>query len=84
MPKKRKVKRRKPRKVVRSKRPSRSTVPLPPTRQQQFVAIHNSALKNAERDNAEVTRQAQAEEKELKLTTLKLQREVAKKKLSLL
>lgn len=77
MPKKRKVKRRRGKgKVVPAQRP--------PTRQQQFLPIHNSALKNAERDNAEVTRQVQAEEKELKLDTLKLQREVARRKLNLL
>lgn len=75
MPKKRKVKRRR----VKGK-----VAPAPPTRQQQFLPIHNSALKNAERDNAEVTRQVQAEEKELKLDTLKLQREVARRKLNLL
>ena len=80
MPKKRKVKRR------RGKGGARGTggAPPPPTRQQQFLPIHNSALKNAERDNAEVSRQVQAEEKELKLDTLKLQREVARRKLNLL
>tara|TARA_Y100001938_G_C7944016_1_gene355798 strand:+ start:288 stop:515 length:228 start_codon:yes stop_codon:yes gene_type:complete len=75
MPKKRKVKRRR----VKGK-----VAPAPLTRQQQFLPIHNSALKNKARDDAEVTRQVQAEEKELKLDTLKLQRELAKKKLSLL
>tara|TARA_B100001094_G_C18186830_1_gene804355 strand:+ start:1569 stop:1823 length:255 start_codon:yes stop_codon:yes gene_type:complete len=84
MPKKRKVKRRKPRKVVRSKRLVAPAGAVPLTKQQQFVAVHNSALKNKARDDAQETRQAQAEEKELKLDTLKLQREVARRKLNLL
>ena len=87
MPKKRKVKRRKPRKVVRSRSIKRLVAPagaVPLTKQQQFVAVHNSALKNKARDDAQETRQAQAEEKELKLDTLKLQREVARRKLNLL
>lgn len=55
-----------------------------PTQQQQFIAIHNQALKNSQRDNAEAQRIAQAEEKNFKLDTLKLQRALIEKKLSLL
>ena len=52
--------------------------------QHQYHAIHNTALKNSERDNAEIMRSAQAEEKELKISTLKLQQAVYSKKLNLL
>ena len=56
----------------------------PPTKQQQFVPVHNQALKNKARDDAQATRAAQAEEKEFKMDTLKLQRALVEKKLSLL
>tara|TARA_R110000824_G_scaffold72923_1_gene185867 strand:+ start:601 stop:834 length:234 start_codon:yes stop_codon:yes gene_type:complete len=55
-----------------------------PTQQQQFIAIHNQSLKNSQRDNAQAQRIAQSEEKEFKLDTLKLQRVLIEKKLSLL
>ena len=48
-----------------------------PTQQQQ-------SLKNSQRDNAQAQRIAQSEEKEFKLDTLKLQRVLIEKKLSLL
>lgn len=55
-----------------------------PTQQQQFIAIHNQSLKNSQRDNAQAQRIAESEEKEFKLDTLKLQRALIEKKLSLL
>ena len=55
----------------------------PPT-QQQFAPIHNQALKNLQRDANEAERISQAQEKEFKMDTLKLQRELIEKKLSLL
>tara|TARA_R110000787_G_scaffold57887_2_gene131975 strand:+ start:1722 stop:1970 length:249 start_codon:yes stop_codon:yes gene_type:complete len=54
------------------------------TTQQQFVPIHNQSLKNSQRDQAEAQRISQAEEKEFKMDTLKLQRAYVEKKLSLL
>ena len=78
MPKKSKGK-----KKVR-RRVNRSTKTAPPTRQQQFTPIHNQALKNKARDDAQATRVAAAEEKEFKMDTLKLQRAYVEKKLSLL
>lgn len=55
-----------------------------PTKQQQFLSIHNQSLKNSQRDSAEQSRLAQAQEKEFKMDTLKLQRALIEKKLSLL
>ena len=78
MPKKSKGKKR----VRRRVNSSTKTAPL--TRQQQFVPVHNQALKNKARDDAQATRAAQAEEKEFKMDTLKLQRALVEKKLSLL
>ena len=72
-----------PKKSKKGKRRVRKTQSAP-TQQQQFIAIHNQALKNSQRDNAEAQRIAQAEEKNFKLDTLKLQRALIEKKLSLL
>ena len=55
-----------------------------PTTQKQFTPIHNQALKNLQRDANEAERISQAQEKEFKMDTLKLQRELIEKKLSLL
>lgn len=72
----------------KKKRQRRSSASLPatafPTQQQQFIAIHNQSLKNSQRDNAQAQRIAESEEKEFKLDTLKLQRALIEKKLSLL
>ena len=77
MPKKSKGKKKKVRKIKRGGA-------IPPTTQQQFTPIHNQALKNKARDDAQATRTAAAEEKEFKMDTLKLQRAYVEKKLSLL
>ena len=68
------------------KKRQRRSVPATafPTQQQQFIAIHNQSLKNSQRDNAQAQRIAESEEKEFKLDTLKLQRALIEKKLSLL
>lgn len=79
MPKKSKNKK----KVRRQQRRSVPTTAFP-TQQQQFIAIHNQSLKNSQRDNAQAQRIAESEEKEFKLDTLKLQRALIEKKLSLL
>ena len=68
---------------VRKKRGAPTGVP-PLTTQQQFAPIHNQALKNLQRDANEAERISQAQEKEFKMDTLKLQRELIEKKLSLL
>jgi hypothetical protein len=81
MPKKSKGKK----KVKRKVRQRGATAgAIPPTTQQQFTPIHNQALKNKARDDAQATREAQASEKEFKMDTLKLQRAYVEKKLSLL
>ena len=75
----------KKRKATKPKKRRRKTAqPQPQTQQQQFIAIHNQALKNSQRDSAEQSRLAEAQEKEFKLDTLKLQRALIEKKLSLL
>ena len=68
-----KKKKRKP-----TKKPKRVSV------QTQFIAIHNSALSNQRRDQAEIQRKISQEERELKLSTIKLQKDLIEKKLSLL
>ena len=73
-----------PKKSKGKKRVRRRVKTAPLTRQQQFVPVHNQALKNKARDDAQATRAAQAEEKEFKMDTLKLQRALVEKKLSLL
>ena len=81
MPKKSKGKK----KVKRKVRQRGATAgAIPPTTQQQFTPIHNQALKNKARDDAQATREAAAAEKEFKMDTLKLQRAYVEKKLSLL
>ncbi len=82
MPKKTKPKVKRKRKV----RPQaqRRGVPPHPTIQQQFAPIHNQALKNSQRDNQQAQAKAEAEEKEFKMDTLRLQRAYVEKKLSLL
>ena len=80
MPKKSKGKKKKVRKIKRGG--AGGAIPL--TTQQQFTPIHNQALKNKARDDAQATRTAAAEEKEFKMDTLKLQRAYVEKKLSLL
>ena len=79
MPKKSKGRKKKVKRKVR-----RTGTTAFPTAQQQFVAVHNQALKNKARDDAQATRAAEAEEKEFKMDTLKLQRAYVEKKLSLL
>lgn len=79
MPKK--SQRSKGKKKVRKKR-ERGAIPL--TTQQQFTPIHNQALKNSQRDSAQQQRLMEAQEKEFKMDTLKLQRAYVEKKLSLL
>jgi len=77
MPKKTKPK-------VKRKRKVRPQAQRPPTIQQQFAPIHNQALKNSQRDNQQAQAKAEAEEKEFKMDTLRLQRAYVEKKLSLL
>ena len=67
----------KKRKTKPKKKPQKTT-------QQQFIAIHNSALSNQRRDQAEIQRKVAQEERELNLSTIKLQKELIEKKLSLL
>lgn len=79
------TKKRKPRRVKKKQRRPRALgAPAPPTAQQQFMPIHNQALKNSQRDNAEQSRISEAQEREFKMDTLKLQRAYVEKKLSLL
>jgi len=85
MPKKSKGKKKVKRKVRPAQRGRGATAgAIPPTTQQQFVAVHNQALKNKTRDDAQATREAAAAEREFKMDTLKLQRAYVEKKLSLL
>ena len=70
-------------KKVRKKRSVPTGVPTLTT-QQQFAPIHNQALRNSQRDQAQAQRISQAQEKEFKMDTLKLQRAYVEKKLSLL
>ena len=79
MPKKTKPKVKRKRKVRPHPKGER-----PPTIQQQFTPIHNQALKNSQRDNQQAQAKAEAEEKEFKMDTLRLQRAYVEKKLSLL
>mgnify|MGYP003631543976 FL=1 len=69
---------------TRSSKGKRSKKVGAPTTQQQFAPIHNQALRNSQRDQAQAQRISQAEEKEFKMDTLKLQRAYVEKKLSLL
>ena len=69
-------------KVRKKRRISAGAIPL--TTQQQFTPIHNQALKNSQRDSAQQQRLMEAQEKEFKMDTLKLQRAYVEKKLSLL
>ena len=85
MPKKSQQSRGRKKKVKRKVRQRGATAgAIPPTTQQQFVAVHNQALKNKARDDAQATREAEAAEREFKMDTLKLQRALVEKKLSLI
>ena len=82
MPKKSRSKKKVKRKVTKQRGATAGAIP--PTTQQQFTPIHNQALKNKARDDAQEARAAQGAEKEFKMDTLKLQRAYVEKKLSLL
>ena len=76
--------------MVKQKKRKTKPKKKPPARakttpaQHQFIAIHNSALSNQRRDQAEIQRKVAQEERELNLSTIKLQKELIEKKLSLL